>query len=160
KVRIITGGTINANGTWTLTLSHTWFSPFPDPGNAEVPDGTGKYVLLQTNPNLLVNEADQTDILQVHDTDNVNSYNDPAAPAPPPGSVDRNPFGAGQMFFDDQNTFGAKATVSTITNGGPTIGGGPAVDEVQKLTLTATAGTFKLVFGNLITGNIAFNATA
>ena len=163
KVRIITGGTANLDGTWTLTLSHTWLSPFPAPGNPDVPDATSKYVLMQTNPNLLVNEADQTDILQVHDTDNVNNYDDPAAPAPAPGSVDRNPFASGQLFFDSTNLFGAKATVSTEVNGGPKVDG-PTVSEVQQLVLTATAGTFTLIFdGSAVsrtTAALPFNPTA
>ncbi len=156
KVRVITGGEDNGDGTWTLTLSHEWFSPFPEPGNASVPDNTSKYVLLQTNPNLLVIEAEQTDLMFVHDNDNVNSYNDPAATGPSP---DLNAFGAGELFYDDQNKFGAKATVSTVVNGGPILGGGFA-DEVQKLTLVATAGAFKLVFDGIETADIPFNPSA
>src|SRR6185503_2559701 len=118
-----------------------------------VPDATSKYALLQTNPNLLVHEADQTDILQVNDTDNVNSFDDPALP---PGGT--NPFAVGQLFYDT-SLFGAKATVSTQVNGGPKTDG-PAVDEVQRLVVTATAGTYTLVFGTQTTAPLPFDATA
>src|SRR5262249_47738141 len=72
KVRVVTDVTALDEHHWVLTLSHAWLSPFPEPGNAEIPTADSKYVLLQTNPNLLVVEEDQTDILQVHDNDNIN----------------------------------------------------------------------------------------
>ena len=153
KVRYFTGGTVDSNGDWVMTLNHSWLSPFPAPGNSDVPDATSKYVLLQTNPNLLVNEADQTDILQVYDTANVNSYNDPALN----GGV--NPYAVGRLFYDDQNKFGPKATISTEVNGGPKVDG-PTVSEQQKLVLTATSGTFTLVFGGQVTSSLSFDATA
>jgi Ca2+-binding RTX toxin-like protein len=153
KVRIISGGSALDAHHWVLTLGHEWFSPFPAPGNSEVPDATSKYVLLQTNPNLLVTEADQTDILQVHDTDNVNSFDDLALP---PGGV--NNYAVGQLFYDN-SLFGPKATVSTEVNGGPTPNNGPINDEVQKLTLTATSGSFTLIFAGHVTDPIPFNAT-
>jgi hypothetical protein len=153
KVRVVTAVNAVDDHHWALTLSHAWFSPFSAPGNSEVPDATSKYVLLQTNPNLLVNESDQTDILQVHDTDNVNSFNDPALPA---GQV--NAIAVGQLAFDS-GPFGAKATVATTVNGGPKTDG-PAVNEVQRLTLAATAGTFRLQFKGQFTDPIPFSPTA
>jgi Ca2+-binding RTX toxin-like protein len=64
----------------------------------------------------------------------------------------------GQLALDS-SLFGAKATVATTVNGGPKTAG-PAVNEVQRLTLAATAGTFTLQFKGQTTVPLPFNATA
>src|SRR6185312_4674313 len=92
KTRIIKGA-VAAGPNWVLTLDKQWLSPFT--GDASVPDATSKYTLHDTNPNLLVDQAAQSNLLFLYDTDNPASYNDAALPA-----SHTNPFGQGQIFFD------------------------------------------------------------
>jgi len=97
KTRIITGALLSG-ANWVLTLDKPWFSPFNK--DASVPDGPSQFTLHKTNPNLLVQEETQANLLQVYDTDNPASYNDSHLPA---GQT--NAFGQGQLFFD-ANPFG------------------------------------------------------
>ena len=94
KTRIITAAALSGAG-WVLTLDKPWFSPFTM--DASLPSGTpgpnrSSFTLLLTNPNLLVNEAQEANLLFLYDTDNPASYNDP--------HLTPNPFGEGQIFFD------------------------------------------------------------
>jgi Ca2+-binding RTX toxin-like protein len=147
KIRIIKSAVDNGDGTWTLTLDKPWLSPFT--GDASVPDATSEYAIFVTNPNLLVTEETQADILWVSDVDNPGSYNDPALlPA-------LNPRGMGEMFFESDR-YGPKVRISTRTNGG--VGG---ADEVQTLQLVdPQSGDFTLFFGAEQTGTIQYDATA
>ena len=88
KVRIVTAVTAVDEHHWVLTLSHAWLSPFLALGQGRA--GRGQRVRPAPDQNLLVSESDQTDIPQVHDTDNVNSFDDPALP---PGQVNGNAVG-------------------------------------------------------------------
>ncbi|MEX2645398.1 MAG: choice-of-anchor D domain-containing protein [Gaiellaceae bacterium] len=144
KIRIIK--TAVASGpNWLLTLDKPWFSPFT--GDASVPDATSEFAIFVTNPNLLVKEETQADILWVSDADNPGSFNDPA--------LTPNPFGIGRLFFDETR-FGPKARTSTFTNGG--VGG---ADEVQRLQIVnGQSGTFTLRFGTEVTGPLDWDATA
>ena len=103
KSRIVTGAIDNGDGTWTLTLDKPWFSPFT--GDSTTPTHDSTYTLLPTNPNLLVTEQTQANLLFLYDTDNPASYDDPAYVAQHPGQ--ENPFGAGQIFYDTSQ-FGPK----------------------------------------------------
>src|SRR5439155_10824468 len=87
KTRIVTGAVANG-ANWVLTLDKAWFSPFTN--DASKPDATAQYTLLKTNPNLLVKEETQANLLFMYDTDNPASYIDHGP----------NPFGAGRMFYD------------------------------------------------------------
>jgi Ca2+-binding RTX toxin-like protein len=93
KTRIVTGGIVQGSN-WVLTLDKAWFSPFTN--DASTPDGTSTYTLLTTNPNLLVDEATQANLLYLYDNDNPARYNDPNYHRGP-----ENPFGAGQIFYDN-----------------------------------------------------------
>ena len=75
-----------------LTLDRPWFSPFT--GDASQPDSTSTLTLYATNPNMLVDQAAQSNLLFLYDTDNPASYNDTALVS------GTNPFGQGQMLFD------------------------------------------------------------
>jgi len=99
KIRIITDAEIVDTNTIVLTLSKPWASRFS--GDLSVPTSDSNYTLYDTNPNFLVNEEEQVDILVVNDKDNINSFDDPALPA---GTT--NPFAEGHMFFDDSTDFG------------------------------------------------------
>ena len=92
KTRIVTAAS-KSGSYWVLTLDKPWLSPFTM--DASVPDVSSYYTLLQTNPNLLVNEVQEANLLFIYDTDNPASYNDP--------HLTPNPFGQGQMFFDSSN---------------------------------------------------------
>ncbi|MDX6471351.1 MAG: large repetitive protein, partial [Gaiellaceae bacterium] len=106
KTRIVTGAIDSGGGHWTLTLDRAWFSPFNnDPSTPAAGDG---YTLLTTNPNLLVKEQTQANLLFLYDTDNPASYNDPALPV---GQT--NPFGQGRMFYDT-SPFGPAKEDGTI----------------------------------------------
>src|SRR5439155_16840888 len=87
KTRIVTGAIANGPN-WVLTLDKAWFSPFTN--DTSKPDATAQYTLLKTNPNLLVKEETQANLLFMYDTDNPASYVDHGP----------NPFGAGRMFYD------------------------------------------------------------
>ncbi|MFN2611440.1 MAG: hypothetical protein ABR507_11310 [Actinomycetota bacterium] len=97
KSRIITGG-ITSGPNWTLTLDKPWFSPFTSDSTTPTSDST--YTLLLTNPNLLVDEATQANLLYMYDLDNPASFNDAAYKALH-GITSENPFGAVQIFFDN-----------------------------------------------------------
>ena len=106
KTRIIKGGTIDAQGNWVLILDKPWFSPFT--ADASFPTSDSEYTLLSTNPNLLVDEASQANLLLLYDTDNPASYTDTGF------SDSRNPlhhtgdaFASGQIFYDT-NQFGPR----------------------------------------------------
>ena len=151
KVRIVAATQDLGSQQWKLTLNKPWFSPFTrdssiplnedandngvlDPG--EDTNGNGvldvsEYTLEVTNPNLLVKEETQTDILWVFDSDNPGSFNDPAHPDV---ATSGNPFAQGQLFHETTK-FGESISISTVTNGGA---GGNS--EVQKLTKRAVAG--------------------
>ena len=94
KTRIVKGGIENLDGSWTLTLDKPWFSPFTN--DFSTPDATSTYTLLTTNPNLLVDEASQANLLYLYDNDNPALYNDPHYTRGP-----ENPFGAGKLFYDN-----------------------------------------------------------
>ncbi len=49
--------------------------------------------------------------------------------------------------------------VTTLANGSPVDGATPAADEIQRVTVDATGGTFRLRLNGEYTGNIAWNAT-
>lgn len=98
KIRIITDAEIVDAHTIVLTINKKWESPFNN--DLSVPNSASTYTLYATNANFLVNETESVDYLVVDDTDNINSFDDPASPS---GS---NPFGEGHMFFDDVNRFG------------------------------------------------------
>src|SRR5438132_2807271 len=87
KTRIVTGAVANG-ANWVFTLDKAWFSPFTN--DASKPDATAQYTLLKTNPNLLVKEETQANLLFMYDTDNPASYIDHGP----------NPFGEGRMFYD------------------------------------------------------------
>ena len=78
KVRIITAAELVGPDQWKLTLNKPWFSPFTEDGT--IPDATSEYTLEVTNPNLLVKEETQADILWVNDTDNPGDFDDPEPP--------------------------------------------------------------------------------
>ena len=59
-----------------LTLDKPWFSPFTQ--DASTPTSDSQYTLLSTNPNLLVKEETQANLLLLYDTDNPASYDDSA----------------------------------------------------------------------------------
>jgi hypothetical protein len=107
KSRIVTGGIVNPTNSaqWILTLDKPWFSPFTK--DETVPTSASTYTLGTTNPNLLVKEESQGNLLFLYDQDNPASYNDPrtAGPRDPPGQ--ENPFGAGRIFFDN-SAFGPR----------------------------------------------------
>ena len=102
KVRIVTGVNVvdAVERTWELEIDRLWLSAFT--GDAEVPDATSKFTLSDTNPNLLVDEANSVDTLNIDDTDNVNSFDDPALRALLNDPTAENGFAVGRMFFDDQ----------------------------------------------------------
>ena len=112
-------------------MNKPWFSPFT--GDASVPDSSSEYTLEVTNPNLLVKEETQADILWVNDTDNPGSFNDPA--------LTPNPFGPGELFYE-AGKFGSKVSISTLTNGGP---GG--ANEVQRISSARPRERSSLLFG-------------
>ena len=103
KSRIVTGGIVanDGSGNWVLTLDKAWFSPFTN--DASTPTSDSTYAFEQTNPNLLVDEKTQANLLYLYDDANPASYNDPAWLAQHPGTD--NPFGSGQIFYDT-NQFG------------------------------------------------------
>ena len=144
KIRIVKSA-VAVGPNWLLTLDKPWLSPFTM--DASVPDATSEYALFVTNPNLLVKEETQADILWISDADNPGSFNDP--------NKTPNPFGIGQLFFDE-SLFGPKVRISTFTNGGVA-----GADEVQRLQIVnGVSGTFTLRFGTEVTGTIPYNATA
>lgn len=99
KVRIVTAATNAGDGdpaTWFLEINQNWFSPFTQ--NADVPTDKSEFTLYETNPNLLVIEADQADRLIASDADNVNSYDDAWYAA---NVGKENQFGIGKLFFDE-----------------------------------------------------------
>src|SRR5207248_3578372 len=98
KTRIITGAQAIDAHDWVLILDRAWFSPFTK--DASTPDATGHYTLLKTNPNQLVKEETQANLLFLYDTDNPASYNDPALAA-----GHSNAFGEGRLF-NDSSLFG------------------------------------------------------
>jgi Ca2+-binding RTX toxin-like protein len=100
KVRLIEDAEFDQAGNLLLTLNKAWDNPLTPPG---VPGSSSQYTLFNANPNLLVNEAEQVDFLFFNDSDNVNSFDDPALA---PGAT--NAFAEGRMFFDDENKFGAE----------------------------------------------------
>ncbi|HET7129920.1 MAG TPA: hypothetical protein VFJ93_12675, partial [Gaiellaceae bacterium] len=93
KTRIITGGVQNADGSWTLTLDKAWFSPFTN--DSSTPSSLSTYTLLTTNPNLLVDESSQANLLYMYDNDNPASYNDEHYTR-----GGDNPFGAVEIKYD------------------------------------------------------------
>lgn len=103
KVRIITAAD-NAGdsdpATWFLNINQKWFSPFTQ--NADVPTNKSEFTLYETNPNLLVNEADQADRLIASDADNVNSYDDAWYAA---NIFKENQFGIGKLFLDESTAY-------------------------------------------------------
>jgi len=107
KIRIITGG-VEIDGNWVLDINKKWSSPFPPPGNDSVPTLESRFTISETNPNFLVDENAQADRLTVNDTDNINSFDDPAL------SSNTNAFGIGRLFFDDVNLFGDPDQLSTL----------------------------------------------
>src|SRR5262249_28375095 len=98
-------------------------------------DSTSHYTLEATNPNLLVDERDQSNILQIYDADNPSSYNDPALPA---GTT--NPQAIGQLFFDstfqtgvdsnNQPTYLNMFRLTGLGMGAPVTGANPNGDRV------------------------------
>ena len=95
KTRIVTAG-IEAGPNWVLTLDKAWYSPFTQ--DSTVPDSGSTYTLETTNPNLLVKEETQSNLLFLYDTDNPGSFDDAAYHALHPGQD--NPFAAGRLFYD------------------------------------------------------------
>ncbi len=149
KVRIITGAQDLGGNQWKLTLSKSWVSSFTH--DASKPNSTSGYTLDVTNPNLLVKEETQADILWVNDTDNPACFDHPDCA----NGAGSNPGAIGKIFLDDTK-FGSKVNVSTKTNGGA---GGAS--EVQRLAVVnATEGTYKLLFNGVPTSDIAWNADA
>ncbi|MHC4497645.1 MAG: hypothetical protein ACYS21_00865, partial [Planctomycetota bacterium] len=78
KVRLITDGTSEL-GVEGDTLGHTLFifevdRPWEGGLTREVPDSDSLFTLENTNPNLLVDENEETDILYLNDDDSVVSY--------------------------------------------------------------------------------------
>ena len=67
KVRTIIGATGDVKGILTLTVDRAWQGGL----TTEVPTGNSFFTIEKTNPNLLVNENEETDILTVNDTDSV-----------------------------------------------------------------------------------------
>jgi Ca2+-binding RTX toxin-like protein len=107
KVRIVTSATavdVDA-GIWDLTINQLWFSPFTK--NADVPTGKSEFTLYETNPNLLVNEAEQADRLIVSDADNVNSFDDKWLKD---NGFGENQFAIGRLFFDESTAYGGSGT--------------------------------------------------
>jgi Ca2+-binding RTX toxin-like protein len=168
KVRIITGAVDNGNGTWTLTLSHPWLSPFTgDPANPtdpSLPDATSHYTLAVTNPNLLADERDQSNLLQVYDGDNPSSYNDPAL------GGGTNPQAVGQLFYDTTFQTGVDAHGSpTFLNmfritglgmggdrviGGANQPGGIAFDGLQNIDINLGSGNNHFIVANTPAGAV------
>jgi Ca2+-binding RTX toxin-like protein len=105
KSRIITQANAISSSAWLLTLEKSWFSPFTN--DSSKPDATSEYTLLKTNPNLLVKEEEQANLLFLYDTDNPSSYNDP--------HLTPNPFGEGRMFYDT-SPFGPRDEDGNIAN--------------------------------------------
>ena len=115
KIRIISDATSVCAGCdsthWQVTLASEWLSPFS--GDASVPNGTSTFTLFATNPNLLVDEKQSTDILQISDVNNPGSYNDPNYPTAHPLLPPENPFGEGRLFYDQTTTY--QKTASQLT---------------------------------------------
>ena len=111
KTRIVTGAIDNHDNvnprltTWTLTLDKPWFSPFTQDGST--PTSDSQYTLMSTNPNLLVSEETQANLLFLYDTDNPASYDDTGNPLTNPNHHTGAAFASGQIFYDP-NPFGPK----------------------------------------------------
>jgi hypothetical protein len=72
KFRLITGGDVDASDSsiFILDINRPWEGGL----TTQVPDATSKFTIENTNPNLLVDENEETDILYLSDADSVVSY--------------------------------------------------------------------------------------
>ena len=93
KTRIITGGVVNGDGSGRSRSTSRGSARSRTTRRRR--RARAPYTLLTTNPNLLVSEETQANLLYLYDTDNPASYNDPNYTRGP-----ENPYGAGQIFFD------------------------------------------------------------
>ncbi len=104
KSRIVTGAVApdGVSGNWVLTLNKAWYSPFTN--DSSIPTSDSTYAFEQTNPNLLVDEKTQANLLYLYDDANPASYDDHGTGGLVYPGED-NPFASGQIFYDT-NRFG------------------------------------------------------
>jgi Ca2+-binding RTX toxin-like protein len=72
KQRLIIGGTIDETNTnlWILDINRPWEGGL----TTDIPNQFSEFTIENTNPNLLVNENEETDILYLSDADSVVSF--------------------------------------------------------------------------------------
>ncbi|MGP0628314.1 LEPR-XLL domain-containing protein [Nitrospina sp. 32_T5] len=107
KIRIIEAAEFDLDGNVVLTLNKAWDIPFSEPG---VPTPASEFTISDTNPNFLVDEATQTDLLFFKDTDNPTNFQESA-------------FASGQLFFDDSFDFVGHRITGLGMGGDRNIGG-------------------------------------
>lgn len=141
KTRIIRSGrAVNINGTpqWRFTVDKPWQSGL----TSEKPTTDSSYTMFETNPNFLVDEENQRDILVVNDTDNVTSYTE---------------LPSGELKVTADQISGLGMTDDQVI-GGDTIPGGIAYEALEELEINLGSGANQITIEDTHRGATTIDA--